>query len=172
MFKDEQTNINIHANLNDTVIRATHRNCDLIPAFLDVIRDTPEYIQIIQHIPAYVSDDQLAEWWEQGGAVFVIEDLFVALDSYAPSGYRFGAHDGDGSDFGYWLVQDEDGEDDPLGFLREDFIESDVCMSEYLESYPADGMTLAGAFELYISARKWADKDRFYAEIEGETVEL
>jgi len=31
-----------------------------------------------------------------------------ALNEYAPDGYYFGAIEGDGSDFGFWAIEDED----------------------------------------------------------------
>lgn len=47
MFTDEKTLNVIHADLDCTVIHGTHRACDLVPAFLAVIKDTPEYQQIM-----------------------------------------------------------------------------------------------------------------------------
>lgn len=47
MFTDEKTLNVIHADLDCTVIHGTHRACDLVPAFLDVIKDTPEYQEIV-----------------------------------------------------------------------------------------------------------------------------
>lgn len=52
--------------------------------------------------------------------------------------------------------------------IRAEFLTSDVCMSEFLASVPADGLTLEEAFNLYISARKWADGDRFFVAINEE----
>lgn len=39
----------------------------------------------------------------------VVERLMGALDSFSPPGHLFGAHPGDGADFGYW-PQDSDDE--------------------------------------------------------------
>jgi hypothetical protein len=42
-----------------------------------------------------------------------VNELIDALNCYAPSGFYFGAHPGDGSDFGFWLsetfIEDFDG---------------------------------------------------------------
>lgn len=96
----------IHANLNESVIHATHRPQDLIPAFRDVIKDTPEYAQTINLIPSHAMEDDDADFWESEDAAYLLEDLFVILDSFAPEGYYFGAHIGDGSDFGYWISEE------------------------------------------------------------------
>jgi hypothetical protein len=84
-----------------TIISGTLRPQDLIPAFLKEIKDRPEYIQLMQNIPAHVWEDEEADWWDNE-APYILEELFEVLDWYAPEGYYFGAHPGDGSDFGYW----------------------------------------------------------------------
>ena len=38
----------------------------------------------------------------------LVESLFNILDSIAPDGTYFGAHPGDGSDFGFWPYEDSD----------------------------------------------------------------
>lgn len=104
MFIDEGMNVEINANLNETVVRATHRPQDLVPAFLDVITNTAEYAQLVVNnaIPSYAMDDDDAEYWDSEDCMFFLDDLFNVLDQYSPDGYYFGAHPGDGSDFGYW----------------------------------------------------------------------
>lgn len=106
MFTDKQTQNTIHTDLNETVIRATLRPQDLIPAFLNVIKDTPEYIQMMDVVPSYVQEDDDAEWWESEECSFFLnESLFDVLNNYAPDGYYFGSLEGDGSDFGYWKIE-------------------------------------------------------------------
>ena len=113
MFIDEKTQVEILADLNCTLIHGTHRACDLVPAFLEVIKNTPEYTQIVQtnnynlNVIFDPSADDSDERWESDDmCYFLNEVLFDALDSFAPEGYYFGAHQGDGSDFGFWEIDD------------------------------------------------------------------
>lgn len=109
--------IEIHASLDESVINGTMRPQDLIPAFLNVIISTPEYAQIMFQVnmpwdlavitdsTPYNDDD---ERWESEAIIhFLNETLFEVLNNYAPDGYYFGSHPGNGSDYGYWK-QEED----------------------------------------------------------------
>jgi hypothetical protein len=111
MFIDEKTGITIHADLDATVIRATLRPQDLTPAFLDVIKETPEYVQIMFCPPSVITDpsaeDDDKRWESEEIAFLVNEELWDVLNDYAPEGYYFGSHEGDGSDFGYWKFYEE-----------------------------------------------------------------
>ena len=60
-----------------------------------------------------------------------------------------------------------------LGTVQKEYRENDVCMGELLDALPADGLSIEEAFELAITAKKWADGDRFYRSInDGEPEEL
>ena len=60
-----------------------------------------------------------------------------------------------------------------LGKVQKEYLENDVCMGELLDALPADGLSIEEAFELAITAKKWADGDRFYRSInDGEPEEL
>jgi hypothetical protein len=96
-----------------TLIHATLRTQDLIPCFLDAVREyaPAEYEQIMVSafgpIPAYVQDEgDSCEWWQSDDASYLLEDLFNILNDVAPAGYYFGAHEGDGSDFGFWPLSE------------------------------------------------------------------
>ena len=113
MFIDEKTQVEILADLNCTLIHGTHRACDLVPAFLEVIKNTPEYTQITQNnnynlnviFDPSVGDSD--ERWESDDMCYFLNGvLFDTLNSFAPEGYYFGAHQGDGSDFGFWEIDD------------------------------------------------------------------
>lgn len=112
MFTDKKTNRTIYANLNETVIRATLRPFDLFPTFLEVIKDTPEHDAIMTNNPILTSafTDEENIFWDSDECTYVMEDIFNSLNLYAPDGYFFSAHEGDGSDFGYWEYNEEDDE--------------------------------------------------------------
>lgn len=71
---------------------------------MDVIRDTPEYVQLMHLVPSYAYEEKNTAWWDSEDAICLLESLFDTLDSYSPKGYSFGAHLGDGSDYGYWII--------------------------------------------------------------------
>jgi hypothetical protein len=99
-------------NETGSLIHGTHRPQDLIPAFLEEVRnrDPGHYEGFMATpfgpIPAHAMEDEDAEWWMSEDAAYLLEELFDILDEAAPEGYRFGAHEGDGSDFGYWPIED------------------------------------------------------------------
>ena len=103
------------ANLG-TIIHGTHRMEDLLP----VLSDELEY-QIQRNADEWCSDqgrmhrDRLlrivaiareVDPDDDDSASSALDDLMWALDEFAtPYGY-FGAHIGDGSDYGYWIDPD------------------------------------------------------------------
>lgn len=108
MFIDIQTGNTICADLQTTISRATLRPQDLIPAFLGVIKETPEYVQLMNVVPAYALEDDDSVWWHSEDAMYFLnETLWDVLNSYAPEGYYFGSTDGDGSDYGFWKLTEE-----------------------------------------------------------------
>jgi len=109
----EQSNTVIHAEPGVTVSRATMRPQDLIPTFLEVIKETPEYLQLMFQVnpPEHISliqdptdDDQDPRWESEDMICFLNETLWDILNNYAPDGYCFGSHPGDGSDYAYWRI--------------------------------------------------------------------
>ncbi len=69
MFTDEKTLNTIHADLDANVSHGTMRLQDLIPRYMDVIRDTPEYVQLLNVVPARAVEDGNAEWWNSEDAI-------------------------------------------------------------------------------------------------------
>ena len=106
-FIDVQALQIIHSPLNESLIRGTHRECDLIPVFLDALRETAEYESfMVMPVQPFCTPDPNDDYWDSEDAAYMLEELFDILNSYAPDGYYFGAHPGDGSDFGYWKMED------------------------------------------------------------------
>jgi hypothetical protein len=101
--------------LEISVIHGTLRNQDLIPAFLEAVLqldpDTPMALintMMPEELREVPQDNDDHEWWYTETAYWVLEHLDNKLNDYAPDGYYFGAHEGDGSDFGFWRIIDEE----------------------------------------------------------------
>lgn len=103
-----------------TIIHGTHRPEDLIPAFIAALDARKETLSLQGKLRSGEFgrlDDRLGEIerrMEGGEDYFLSEDamwdlewLFDALNEFAPEGTRFGAHEFDGADFGFWPVEDE-----------------------------------------------------------------
>jgi hypothetical protein len=88
-----------------TVSHGTLRTEDLLSAFsseLSCIGPTdPEHVTLLIAVES-VTDFDGEE------ASDLVNDLADALNEYAPDGCYFGAHDGDGSDFGFWSLDDQE----------------------------------------------------------------
>lgn len=80
-----------------TIIHGTMRNADLIPAF----RRELERIDALAEGAIVPADDPESDDGQEE-----LTELFDALDRYAPPGHYFGAHPGDGSDYGFWPFED------------------------------------------------------------------
>lgn len=88
-----------------SVSSGTHRPEDLIPAFNDALREITGGCPLVTETDEYIESDDFA-----GGhfrdACEVMDDLDRHLSEYAPPFCYFGAHDGDGADFGFWVSHD------------------------------------------------------------------
>lgn len=92
-----------------SVSTGTLRPEDLIPSFLDEaesLRLPREERKIVRAIRKAVhdADDESAYWDEDADGD--LDDLFGILENHVPDFCTFGAHEGDGSDFGVWPALD------------------------------------------------------------------
>lgn len=93
---------------NVSVSSGTMRTQDLLPVFLSTTRVVAPavYEQLMTgpfgYIPAFAMDDDDSDWWVSADADYKLEELFDVLTEYAPDGFYFGAHQGNGSDYGFW----------------------------------------------------------------------
>tara|TARA_R110000803_G_scaffold210841_1_gene284280 strand:- start:6035 stop:6499 length:465 start_codon:yes stop_codon:yes gene_type:complete len=74
-----------------------------------------------------------SEEWQNAASEMVNETLIDALDSFAPPYCCFGAHEGDGSDFGFWPMYD----DETLAEARESGYRVDVSVHGNVVLYDA-----------------------------------
>jgi len=80
---------------------------DIIPIFADTLAELDKdgtYRELISNAMNIDWDD-----WDycNNEIPYIEEDLFDALNSFAPKGCYFGSHPGDGSDYGFWECEDE-----------------------------------------------------------------
>jgi hypothetical protein len=82
-----------------TISHGTMRPEDLIPTFASVLEDL---IENGEHAEL-IAEANSIEDFESEDADAILESLFDALQEAAPAYAYFGAHPGDGSDYGFWL---------------------------------------------------------------------
>lgn len=89
-----------------TVIHGTLRNQDLYPVFLDILKGFGIGWNDDEGLTGAGPHDDI---WDTEYATVAVLELMDELDSIASTvGMRFGAHEGDGSDFGFWEFEDEE----------------------------------------------------------------
>src|SRR5690606_4463656 len=114
-----------------SVIHATLRTEDLVPAFLEELKtlDPDRAAYYVERIPAEALEDEDHIWWQTGEAMWMLEELFDVLNEYALPFTYFGALEGDGSDFGFWIDRYS---------LQEAIADGEVLRVEDLSEVPAD----------------------------------
>jgi hypothetical protein len=102
-----------------SVSHGTMRDEDLLDTFADVLRplairagneahgelcDEADRIWEVLNETRHASAEEIENAPEE--AADVVQELFDALGKYAPTYCQFGAHEGDGSDYGFWPDDD------------------------------------------------------------------
>jgi hypothetical protein len=119
----------IYAKLG-SVSHATMRNEDLIPRFMDALQDLHnelathgkdelECVSLSQRITdllAQVEKNQTTpNYYKTEESDYDLQDLWDLLNEFAPPYTYFGAHEGDGADYGFWPSYDTLEEDSRYG---------------------------------------------------------
>jgi hypothetical protein len=94
-----------------TISCATMKPKDLIPVFIEELKridHNNEYTDVIKEGEQIIQSE---DWDSENTSMYLNEDLWNALDNFSPPYAYFGAHPGDGADFGYWLPE----------FIEDDF---------------------------------------------------
>ena len=92
----------------------TLRPEDLLPKFWNaaetvaVLANRPQLLNpdTLASLAKLVGEDSSESDWSDDEAQQTLDDLFAALDDAAPAGFGFGASEGDGACFGFWLADD------------------------------------------------------------------
>ena len=135
---------------------ATMRIDDLINAFagqLEALADDNEYEALIAEAADWLTqeDNGIRTDYHQDQGGYILEELFDALDEAAPPYGYFGAHPGDGADYGFWLSECFEQDFDGLKVDDTSKVPADYC-GEVLHVHDHGNMTLyakdAGAPEL------------------------
>lgn len=93
-----------------------------------VLADRPQLLnpETLASLTKLVGEDSSESDWSGDEAQQTLDDLFAALDDAAPAGFSFGASEGDGACFGFWLSDAWSdaletlgiGNDDPTGWAE------------------------------------------------------
>lgn len=101
MITDQKTQNRLHADTGTELFSIRQRK-EAVTRMLDILKETPEYLQVMNHIPAYAMDDDTSEWWNSEESENFMNSLLEVMESYTPDGYRFGPKSGTADLYGYW----------------------------------------------------------------------
>lgn len=76
-----------------------------------------------------VAEDEGRDYYETEGSEFDLEELIETLNYYAPLYCYFGAHEGDGADYGFWVL---------WGSIEEDCHSGDLIRLKAGTEWPVD----------------------------------
>ena len=99
----------IELNPGSYVDYASLRNQDLIPAFIEILDELNDdiYVQTtLAEIGKIVVTYSDSSFWDSEVCIEVCNDLIERLNEFVPENHYFGAHPGNGSDFGVWEYDD------------------------------------------------------------------
>lgn len=91
-----------------SISSGTMRSFDLMPCFLGELasHDETRANEIEADVPELAWNDEDHAFWASDEAHWALESLWEALEEHALPYFYFGAHPGDGADYGFWLAED------------------------------------------------------------------
>lgn len=100
MITDERTQNKLYADTETTLFRLENKP-EAVFRIMEIIRDTPEYMQLMHLLPSYAEEDRKADWWQSKESDFLLADLLHVLELYTPEGFTLGPITGRTHTFGY-----------------------------------------------------------------------
>lgn len=100
MITDERTRNRLYADTETTLFTLEDKPGAIL-RIMEIIRDTPEYVQLSPLLPAYAEEDRQAEWWKGKESDFLLAELLHVLQLYAPEGFILGPITGRTHAFGH-----------------------------------------------------------------------
>ena len=100
MITDERTRNRLYADTETTLFTLEDKPGAIL-RIMEIIRDTPEYVQLSPLLPAYAEEDRQAEWWRSKEPDFLLAELLHVLELYTPEGFILGPVSGRTHAFGY-----------------------------------------------------------------------
>jgi hypothetical protein len=88
-----------------TISHGTMRTYDLVCEFRWELRQYKPRLSghVCRDVPRSAWENEDHPYWDSEDAGYTLEELFDAMNSLAPEYVYFGASEGDGSDYGFWL---------------------------------------------------------------------
>lgn len=148
---------------------------DLIPAFAEALairleelekeqqtrnRSSGELQRAVEDLEQVELRLAAPDYFESGDADEDLQWLEELLEHYAPPGHWFGAHPGDGADFGFWPL-DLLGEAEPAAVGNEDADRPELAAASPIASTPA--ATLPAFADTHVET--WFERDRAHVAL-------
>lgn len=94
-----------------TIVWGTHREEDLWEAFRPYLPDEADWVlegdELYQQIISDELDDDTVCALSMRLDDIINNEVYDYMNEIAPAGHYFGAHPGDGSDFGFWEIEED-----------------------------------------------------------------
>ena len=100
MITDEKTLNRLYADTETTLFRLEDKP-EAVSRIMEIIRDTPEYMQLMHLLPSHAQEDPKADWWQSREADHLLAELLEVLELYTPEGFILGPVIGRMHTFGY-----------------------------------------------------------------------
>ncbi len=86
MITDERTQNKLYADTETTLFRLENKP-EAVSRIMEIIRDTPEYVQLMHSLPTYAEEDRQAAWWQGKESDSLLAELLHVLELYTPEGF-------------------------------------------------------------------------------------